>query len=131
VTSVIPSHLPSGPNRSQTPAKTVRTDHSRLLPFEQLVFALLQTCKSEDALTMHFDTHEIMLPGASLAGIEGALRRRESAHLVTIPAQCRAKLKEGQPPITTVDVVTDPAAGFKTPGLRANSDEEALHENDH
>ena len=89
----------------------IEPGHSLLLPFEQLVFAEFEAGDSEDVLTLHFDTHEVTLRGASLRRIETALQRRELANVVAVPAQFRAGVKEGQPLITSIEAVVAPAAG--------------------
>jgi len=83
--------------------------HSLLLPFEQMVFAELLTTDSEETLTMHFDTHEVVVRGSALRRIENALQRRELSSVSAVLETPRNTVKDGQPSITSVEALPAPS----------------------
>ena len=93
-------------------AKSLRVQvvpgHSLLLPFEELVFAELVGGDSEQALMMHFDTHEVVLKGISLRRIEAALQRRELSSVTAISQEWGDRVRDGQPVIAAIEVVAAP-----------------------
>ena len=82
--------------------------HSLLLPFQELVFAELLITDSEETLTMHFDTHEVVVRGSALRRIENALQRRELSSVAAVSETPRNTVKDGQPSITSVEVSAAP-----------------------
>ena len=93
-------------------AKSLRVQvvpgHSLLLPFEELAFAELSGGESEETLTMHFDTHEVVLTGISLRRIEAALQRRELSSIAAIAQDSGEGVRDGQPVIAAIEVVAAP-----------------------
>ncbi len=105
--------------------------HSLLLPYEQLAFAEFAAEESEDAFTMHFDTHEVTLRGTSLRRLEAALQRRELANVVPTTLEFRGGVKDGQPLITAIEVVAAPATDSERDHQMAHSDREARNGSSH
>src|SRR5439155_6929120 len=82
----------------------VAPGHSLLLPFQELVFAELLATDSEETLTMHFDTHEVVVRGSALRRIENALQRRELSSVAVVSEELSGKARDGQPVITDISV---------------------------
>ena len=80
--------------------------HTLLLPFDQFVFAELETEGKEQQLKLNFATHEIIVRGSSLRRIETAMQRQELSHLICLPAKYRLTIPEGQPVVREI-VITE------------------------
>ncbi len=100
---------------------------SLLLPYEQLAFAEFAAGESEEALTMHFDTHEVTLRGTSLRRLEAALQRRELANVAPTAVQFRGGVKDGQPSITGIEVRASSDSERKEE-THSRRSEDAIHE---
>jgi hypothetical protein len=79
-------------------------DHSLLLPFDQFAFAELLNEGKEQRLRLVFATHEVTLRGHTLRRIDTAMQRMELSLLMTVPANQRPLIPEGQPVIHEISV---------------------------
>ena len=77
-------------------------DHLQM-KFDYLVEKGLIT-DSEETLTMHFDTHEVVVRGSALRRIENALQRRELSSVAAISEELSGRARDGQPVISSVEV---------------------------
>jgi hypothetical protein len=85
-----------------------------LLPFDQFVFAELESDGKKQHLRLVFATHEVSIRGNALRRIETTMQRMELSFLAALPSSQRSLLPEGQPVIHEI-VVTDMKALDKEP----------------
>ena len=55
---------------------------------------------------MHFDTNQVVLRGCSLRRIENVLQRRELSSVVAISQESGGRLRDSQPVIAAIAVVS-------------------------
>jgi hypothetical protein len=84
----------------------VSSEQSLLLPFDQFAFSELKSDGKEQTLRLVFATHEVLLHGYSLRRVETAMQRMELSYLVSLPANQRSLVSDGQPVIREVVIVT-------------------------
>ncbi|MCC6234285.1 MAG: hypothetical protein IT580_16700 [Verrucomicrobiales bacterium] len=78
--------------------------HLYLLPYDQFVFAELESVEGEQRLRVVFATHELEVTGQALRRIVLALQRGELGHLTLLPEELRDGVPVGQPLIQTLEV---------------------------
>ena len=84
----------------------ISASRSLLLPFDQFVFAELNSEDKEQKLLLVFATHEVLISGHALRRIESAMHRMELASIVPVPAKYQTLMGENQPRILEI-VVTE------------------------
>ena len=90
----------------------VATDHSLLLPHDELAFAELKSEGKEQKLRLVFALHEVILRGHALRRIETAIQRADLSLLTTVSGNQRSLIPDGQPVVLEI-VVTESQDGVQ------------------
>jgi hypothetical protein len=83
----------------------VSSEQSLLLPYNQFIFAELNSGGDEQALKLVFATHEISVRGHHLRRIETVMQRLELALLAKLPISQQKLITEGQPVVLQITVL--------------------------
>ena len=98
--------MPNPPRKRTVSRVEISPERSLLLPFDQFVFAELESDGKEQRLRWALATHEVLVRGQALRRIETAMPRMEFSFLTKVPSSQRPLITEGQPVILEI-VVTE------------------------
>jgi hypothetical protein len=91
----------------------ISASRSLLLPFDQFVFAELNSEDKEQKLRLIFATHEVLISGFALRRIETAMQRMELSGIMKLPEKYDVLTPENQPKIREIVVAESKSSAFE------------------